>query len=286
MRPKDLKTRIFLDSGDPEETKKIIKLLGFLDGQTTNPSLILKNPKAKKRIEQGDKFSKQEIKDFYKKVIRQISKLLPKGSVSIEVYADLNTTSDQMMEEVRDMSLWIPNAHIKLPTIKEGLIAAHKAVGKGINVNMTLCFNQQQALAVYEATKGARKGSVFISPFIGRLDDIGLDGITLIKNIMRAYTNKKDNKVEVLAASIRSLDHFLSVLNLGCDIVTAPYSVLVEWSEKGMPLPKKIIERKNGLKKIPFETKLNSDWKNFKILDDLTRKGVEKFCSDWNELIA
>ena len=87
MKPKNLKTKLFLDSGDPEETKEALNLLGFLDGQTTNPSLISKNPIVIKRIESGKKFSREEIYAFYKDVVCEISSLIPQGSVSIEVYS-------------------------------------------------------------------------------------------------------------------------------------------------------------------------------------------------------
>ena len=91
VRSRNFKTRIFLDSGDPEETKEATKLLGFLDGQTTNPTLISKNPDAAARLARGEKFTGAEILDFYKKTVREISGLIPDGSVSIEVYADPST---------------------------------------------------------------------------------------------------------------------------------------------------------------------------------------------------
>ncbi len=239
MRPKNLKTKIFLDSGDPIETKNIIKMLGFLDGQTTNPTLISKNPDAIKRIQSGKKFTKKEVYKFYKNVVQDISSLIPQGSVSVEVYSDFNTKSSEMLKEARKMNAWIKNAHIKLPIIKEGLLAANQAVKEGIRVNMTLCFNQPQAVAVFYATRGAKKGEVFISPFIGRLDDIGFDGMSLIDNILKSYRKDSSPHVEVLAASVRNLSHFMSSLSLECDIITAPFSVLSEWAEKGKPIPDK-----------------------------------------------
>ncbi|MEK7170516.1 MAG: transaldolase family protein, partial [Patescibacteria group bacterium] len=86
-----MRSKIFLDSGDPKETREIISLLGFLDGQTTNPTLIAKNPKAQKRLAEGKKFTSEEIWDFYRGVVGEISGLIPRGSVSIEVYADADT---------------------------------------------------------------------------------------------------------------------------------------------------------------------------------------------------
>lgn len=288
MRPKNLKTKIFLDSGDPIETKKIIKMLGFLDGQTTNPTLIAKNPEAVERIKKGNKFTKKEIYSFYKKIIQEISKLIPQGFVSVEVYADFDTTSSQMLKEAREMFSWIPNAHIKLPIIKEGLVAAHQAVQEGMRVNMTLCFTQEQAAAVFLATKGANKGVVLLSPFIGRLDDVGQNGISLISNILKSYRKDKDSHVEVLAASVRNLPHFLSSLSLECDIITAPFSVLSEWAEKGCPIPGKSYIYKTELETIPFKDLLSlpKDWKRMNLKHELTKKGVEKFCADWKMLIV
>src|SRR5438105_4367600 len=86
MRPQNLKTRIFLDSGDPKETREIISVLGFLDGQTTNPSLIAKNPDAQARLARGEKFDAGEVFNFYQSVVKEVSALIPEGSVSIEVY--------------------------------------------------------------------------------------------------------------------------------------------------------------------------------------------------------
>ena len=171
MRPHNLKTRIFLDGGNPEDTKAVLKQIGFLDGQTTNPTLIAKNPEARKRLEQGDKFSKDEIFTFYHGVVNTISGLMPQGSISIEVYADAATPAGEMLKQGKEMFTWIPNAHIKFPTSREGLKAAQQAVKAGLRVNMTLVFTQEQAAAVYAATQGREKGQVFLSPFIGRLDD-------------------------------------------------------------------------------------------------------------------
>ncbi|HXE09999.1 MAG TPA: transaldolase family protein, partial [Verrucomicrobiae bacterium] len=144
MRPQGLKAKIFLDSGDPAETKAALALLGFLDGQTTNPTLVAKNPYARERFEKGDKFTEDEILDFYKQVVIDISDLIPDGSVSIEVHADQTTTAEQMLAQGREMFRWIPNAHIKYPTTMAGLTAAEQSVHDGLRVNMTLCFSQEQ----------------------------------------------------------------------------------------------------------------------------------------------
>lgn len=284
-KPENLKTKIFLDGGDPEETKQLLKLLGFLDGQTTNPTLVSKNPDAVKRLEAGEKFTSEEIMDFYKHVVSQISKVIPEGSVSIEVYADENTTTSEMLDQAKRMNEWIPNAHIKFPTTKAGLAAAEECVRRGINVNMTLVFSQEQAAAVYAATRGAIKGQVFVSPFIGRLDDRGENGMDLIKNIIEMYS-KGDGHVEVLTASVRNLDHFNAALALGSDIITAPFKLIKGWKTKGAEVPEEYTYDAKDLKPIEYqEFDLDKNWQEFDISHELTDKGVEKFASDWNALI-
>lgn len=285
MRPKNLKTKIFLDSSDVNETKKVLETLGFLDGQTTNPSLIAKNPQAQERIAQGNKFSQKEVYDFYKKVVKEISSLIPKGSVSIEVYAERNTKAEQMLVQAEEMYAWINNAHIKLPIITEGLEAAHQAVKKGMRLNMTLCFSELQAAAVYTATEKAKPGDVFISPFVGRLDDRGQNGMDLIKNILKIYETG-DGHVQVLAASVRNLSHFLCALSLGCDIITAPFKILMEWHESGMPVPRKYIYKPPGLEEIKYKfIALKYPWKEYNIYNEQTSQGIDKFTADWNSLI-
>lgn len=282
MKPVDLKTKVFLDGGDPEETKQIIKLLGFLDGQTTNPTLISKNPQAIQRLEKGEKFTQEEILNFYKNVVQEISELIPHGSVSIEVPADKNTLEEQMLQMGKEMFGWIPNAHIKYPTTKEGLKAAAESVLLGIRVNMTLCFTQEQAAAVYVATKPFP--DVFVSPFIGRLDDLGENGMDLIKNILKMYESS-DHHVSVLTASVRNTDHFLFALSLGTDIITAPFKILKEWQEKGLPIPTDF-PYPTALKSIPYEDlDLSKSWREFDIHHQLTDIGIEKFTKDWSNLL-
>jgi transaldolase len=286
MRPANLKSKIFLDGGDPGETREMLDLYGFLDGQTTNPSLIAKNPDAKARMERGEKFSESELLDFYRGVVQDLSGMIPAGSISIEVYADENTTAEQMMEQGREMFKWIPNAHIKLPTTAEGLKAAEMATSEGMRVNMTLCFTQEQAAAVFTATRGAAKGDVFVSPFVGRLDDRGENGMDLISNILKMYSGG-DGHVEVLTASVRTYDHMLYALSLGSDIITAPFKVIREWGEKGMPVPGDDYRYNPAdLKPIPYKNiDINGDWRNLDIGHELTDKGLAKFADDWNSLI-
>jgi len=285
MKPENLKTKIFVDSGDPDETKEMIELLGFLDGQTTNPSLIAKSPGAKERLEKGEKFTKEELLYFYKETIQKISSLIPQGSVSVEVYADKDTTAKDMLSQGREMFSWIPNAHVKFPTTKQGLKAAEAAVKEGMRVNMTLCFTQEQAAAVYGATKGTKKGDVFVSPFIGRLDDRGVYGMGLIANIIEMY-KKGDGHVEVLTASVRTLDHFIHAFNVGSDIITSPEKILKEWADKGMPFTESVKHESSDLKDIPYkELDLEKPWEEFNIQHELTDKGIERFAADWNNLI-
>ncbi len=286
MRPENMKSKIFLDGGDPGETREIIKLLGFLDGQTTNPTLISKNPEARERLERGDRFSEQEILAFYRDVVNEVSSLIPYGSISIEVYADASTKAEQMLTQGKEMFTWIPNAHIKLPSSHEGFKAAGQAIKNGLRVNMTLCFQQEQAAAVYAATAGARKGDVFVSPFIGRLDDRGENGMDLIANIIKMY-QKGDGHVEVLTASVRTYNHILYALQLGSNIITAPFKVLKEWGEKGMSIPgSDYVYNTGNLKTIPYqELDLTKKWQEFNIIHDLTDKGMDRFSADWNSLI-
>ncbi len=281
-----MKTKLFLDGGDPEETRQVLDLLGFLDGQTTNPTLISKNPEAAKRLQSGEKFTKEEILNFYKSVVSKLSLLLPDGSISIEVIADKNTTASEMLAQGKDMFEWIPNAHIKYPTNSAGLEAAEESIRLGMRVNMTLVFSQEQAAAVYAATKGAVKGQVFVSPFIGRLDDKGENGMDLIENILKMYKDG-DGHVEVLTASVRGMDHFLEALNLGSDIITGPVKILKEWADNGQKMPdENFVYDKKNLKEIPYQDlDLSKNWKEFNIKHDLTDIGIEKFTTDWNGLI-
>lgn len=282
-----MKTKIFLDSGDPAETKAALEFLGYLNGQTTNPSLIVKHPDAQARHQSGQKFSKQEIFDFYKKVINEISALIPQGSVSVEVYADAQTAAQQMINQALEMNQWIPNAWIKLPTTAQGLKAAQELVKHKIRLNLTLCFSQEQAAAVYSATKGAGKGEVFVSPFIGRLDDRGENGLDLIANIIKMYQSG-DGHVEVLAASVRNQDHFNESLRLGADIITAPLKAIQPWAEAGQKIPSSnYVYPKGNLTAIPYQQiSLDKPWSDYNIQHELTDKGLEKFASDWNALIG
>src|SRR5437899_10534607 len=151
------KTKILVDCVDPNETLRIKSLLVFVDGQTTNPSLVAKNPEIQQLIASGRTLSPEEEKNEYKKIVQSISPLVGTAGVSIEVFADLDTTAEQMVAQGQEMFSWIPNAYIKYPCTHEGLRAAHVSVEQGIRVNMTLCFSQDQAAAVYAATRGSKE---------------------------------------------------------------------------------------------------------------------------------
>lgn len=282
---KHIPSKILVDGGDPAETERIKAMIGFVDGQTTNPSLVAKNPEVAALVKSGKKLTVAQQNEEYKKIVRSVSPLVRDAGVSIEVFAELDTPADQLMKQAREMNSWIPNAYIKFPCTKGGLEAAHQAVAEGIHVNITLCFSQKQAAAVYAATKGAKTAPVYVSPFIGRLDDIGQNGMDLIKNIKRMYA-AGDGHVHVLAASIRNLDHLLCSFHYQSELVTVPTKVLTEWAGKGMPLPDKDFSYKPVGAEIPYENlDLNSPWEKFDIHHELTVKGITKFVADYRSTI-
>ena len=282
IRPK---TKMLVDGGDPEETLRVKELLGFVDGQTTNPSLIAKNPHIKELIASGHKLSNKEEMDEYKKIVQTISPLIGDAGVSIEVFSDQNTTAQEMLDQGREMFSWIPNAYIKYPCTAEGLRAAQMSVRQGMRVNMTLCFSQQQAAAVYAATKGTKE-PVYVSPFVGRLNDIGQNGMDVVANIKRMFS-KGDGHVLVLAASIRSLEHLLYCLLLKTELVTVPAKLLELWASKNFPMPDRQFRYKAPGKPIPYEElDLEKSWESFDIQHELTRKGIEKFAADYRATLS
>ena len=283
-------TKILVDGGDPQETLRVKQSLGFVDGQTTNPTLIAKNPGVREKIASGHKFSSQEELDEYKKIVRAISPLVGDAGVSIEVFADSTTPAEQMLAQGQEMFSWIPNAYVKYPCTHEGLKAAHMSVQKSIRVNMTLCFSQDQAAAVYAATKGSR-APVYVSPFIGRLDDRGENGLDIVRNIKKMY-DAGDGHVHVLAASIRHLDHLLGSFALRAELATAPAKVWMEWAAASFPSPKPDADYKgvdksgNQLKPIPYKSlDLNQPWETFDIRHELTTKGIQQFVADYKSTL-
>jgi transaldolase len=279
------KTKILVDGGDPQETRRAKELLGFVDGQTTNPSLIAKNPHIKELITSGHKLSSRDELEEYKKIVQTISPLVGEAGVSIEVFSDQDTSAQEMFNQGREMYSWIPNAYIKYPCTGEGLRAAQMSVKQGIRVNLTLCFSQQQAAAVYAATKGTKEPA-YISPFVGRLDDIGQNGMDIVKNIKRMFS-KGDGHVLVLAASIRSLEHLLYCFALPTELATVPVKILELWASKNLPMPDEQFQYKASGKPIPYEElDLEQSWESFDIQHELTRKGIEKFAADYRATLS
>jgi len=279
------KTKILVDGGDPQETRRVKELLGFVDGQTTNPSLIAKNPHIKQLIASGHKLSNREEMDEYKKIVQTISPLVGDAGVSIEVFSDEKTRARDMLDQGREMFSWIPNAYIKYPCTAEGLRAAEMSVKEGMKVNMTLCFSQQQAAAVYAATKGTKEPA-YVSPFVGRLDDIGQNGMDVVRNIKRMFS-KGDGHVLVLAASIRSLEHLLYCFMLETELATVPAKILELWANKNFPMPDNQFQYKTTGKPIPYEElDLGQAWDAFDIQHELTRKGIEKFAADYRATLS
>lgn len=274
-----------VDGGDPQETRQVKEQLGFVDGQTTNPSLIANNPEIKQRVAAGHKLSEAEELEEYKKIVREIAPFVGDAGVSIEVFSDRKTTAQEMIAQGKEMYTWIPNAYIKYPCTSEGLRAAQMSVRDGLRVNLTLCFSQQQAAAVYGATKGAR-APVYVSPFVGRLDDIGQNGMDLVRNIKRMFA-QSDRHVLLLAASIRTLEHLLYCFALDVDLLTAPAKILTAWADKGLPLPEANYEYRSTGKPIPYEElDLTGPWESFGIAHELTTKGLEKFATDYRKTLA
>jgi transaldolase len=283
-------TQILVDGGDPGETLRIKTLIGFVDGQTTNPSLIAQNPEIQQLIASGRRLSSEEEESEYKKIVQSISPLVGDAGVSIEVFADVGTRAEEMLRQGQEMFSWIPNAYVKYPCTHEGLRAARMSVDKNIRVNMTLCFSQEQAAAVYAATKGSKE-PVYVSPFVGRLDDRGENGMDLVRNIKKMYEHS-DGHVHVLAASIRNLNHLLYSFALKAELATVPTKVLEEWAATGFPIPDQDFRYQGldpsgkPLKAIPYKRlDLDLPWQSFDIAHELTNKGIQKFVADYQSIL-
>lgn len=210
--------KLFMDSANVEQIREISKW-GILTGVTTNPSLIAK-----------------EGRDL-KQVIMEITRLVD-GPISAEVIGE---TSDKMVEEAKELIKIHRNVVIKIPMTEEGLKAVNILKGKGIKTNVTLVFSATQALLA------ARAGANFVSPFIGRLDDVAWDGVKLVEDIV--YMFKLHNiSTEIIAASIRHNLHVVDVANAGAHIATIPYNVLKQM-----------------------------------LIHPLTDIGIERFLADWED---
>ena len=281
-----MSTYLYLDSGDPQHTHDLLERGVLLAGQTTNPSLVVRHPEVVARVERGEYFTKTEINALYKQIVQEIAALVDQ-SVSLEVYANCDTSARDMMEQGWEMNGWINNAHIKLPTTPAGLKAGEQLVADGIRVNFTLCFTQEQAAAVASVTAGASPGQVFLSPFVGRLDDRGKNGMELIYNIQRMYQEARVQHVQLLAASIRTREHLLACYASNVDIITAPYELLLAWSEDNFPMPDETFNYDPGLMEIPYEEHdVHAPWQSFSLQHPLVTSGVEAFAEDWDAVLG
>ena len=209
----------FLDTANLEEIEKA-KEMGLIDGVTTNPSLLAK--------EGGD----------WRSQAREICQMV-KGPVSLEVVA---TEAEEMVREARDLVQFGPNAVIKIPMTLEGIKAVNRLNEMDIPTNVTLVFSVNQALLA------AKAGANYVSPFVGRLDDIGTTGMDLVHQILEVY-DQYDFATQVIVASIRHPDHVLQSAQMGAHVATVPFAVL---------------------------DKLASH--------PLTDKGLEKFLEDWKKI--
>lgn len=210
--------RIFIDSANLNEIKEINEM-GFLSGVTTNPSLVAKE------------------KRDYKQVIKEICDIVD-GPISAEV---LSLDCPSMIAEARDLAKIHPNVVIKIPITDEGLKAIKILRTEGIKTNATLVFSANQALLA------ARAGAAYVSPFLGRVDDIGNDGLVLLNDIITIF-NQYMIDTEVIAASIRHPMHVADSAKIGSHIATVPYSVIKQM-----------------------------------IKHPLTEAGIEKFMNDWKQ---
>ena len=211
--------KFFIDTANIDEIKEAAAL-GVLDGVTTNPSLVSK-----------------EGKDF-RKLLDEILKIVD-GPVSAEV---ISTDYEGILKEGRDLAKIHKNIVVKIPLIKEGLKACKILTSEGINVNVTLCFSPTQAILA------AKAGATYISPFVGRMDDISTSGMDLISQIVQIYRNY-NYKTEILVASVRHPLHVVEAALIGADVCTIPFNVI-----------KKIFNH------------------------PLTDIGLEKFLDDWKKL--
>jgi len=189
--------KFFVDTADVAEIRELAAT-GLLDGVTTNPSLIAKSGR-----------------DF-KQVIAEICAIVP-GPVSAEVAA---TDYAGMMKEAGVLAKIATNVTIKVPLTLDGLKACKAITSEGTMVNVTLCFSANQALLA------AKAGATFVSPFIGRLDDTGVNGMDVIREIRTIYDNYQDLTTDILAASIRTVNHVREAALIGADVATIPPSIL------------------------------------------------------------
>jgi len=200
--------KLFLDTANIQEIREAVAL-GAISGVTTNPSLA-----AKENI--GDL-------ETYKSAILTIAKLV-NGPISVEVTA---TEATQMVQQAEEIANWHPNVVVKIPSTIDGFKAIATVSRQGIAVNQTLCFSVNQALL------GAEAGSRYVSPFVGRLDDEGMDGMQVVADIVQVF-QRHGIKTRVLAASIRHPLHVVAAARVGADVATLPFKVLVQMTQHSL----------------------------------------------------
>jgi transaldolase len=198
--------RIFLDTANIEQVRQAARL-GIIGGVTTNPSLLAK-----------------ESTSDYETVTKKICAIVD-GPVSVEVISE---DAEAMIKEARVKAAWAPNVNIKIPITADGLRATAVLRQENIKVNMTLCFSANQALL------GALAGATYVSIFVGRLDDIGQDGMQVVDDILAILDNYPDLDTEVIAASIRHPLHCTAAALAGAHIATVPYGVLMQMIQHPM----------------------------------------------------
>lgn len=190
--------KLFLDTANVEKIKSAVEL-GLCDGVTTNPTIIMKEGKEQKSV------------------ILEIAKIM-KGPLSVE---GIGETAEQIVKDGEEFAKWANNVVVKVPITAEGLKAVRILEKKGIKTNVTLVFSPSQAILA------AKAGASFVSPFVGRLDDIGVDGMKLIEEIVHIYKNY-GFKSEIIVASVRSVAHVERAARAGAHIVTLPPKVFEE----------------------------------------------------------
>ncbi len=191
--------KLFIDTAIVDEIREVNDM-GVICGVTTNPSLIAKS---------GRKFED---------VVKEITQIVD-GPISAEVTAK---DPDEMVKQAIPLTKIHKNIIIKIPFNKEGLMACKKMTEKGIKTNVTLIFSAAQALLA------AKAGATYVSPFLGRLDDVGTNGMNLIEEIVEVFANDPDIKTEIIAASCRNPIHVIDAARVGCDIATVPYGVIMQ----------------------------------------------------------
>ncbi len=189
--------KIFLDTANVNEIRRGVEM-GLVDGVTTNPTLVAKEQKK------------------FKDTIIEIAELVHPGPVNAEV---ISLEAEGMISEAREISEWAKNIVVKIPMTTEGLRAVQQLHREDIKTNVTLIFSVQQALLA------AKAGANYVSPFVGRIDDIGYDGIALVEEIVTAYRNYDIDRCEIISASLRHADHIKQTMLIGADIATIPYKL-------------------------------------------------------------